>query len=161
MKNKGFSLIELLATITILGIIMGIAVPAFSGLIVKNKKQTMINDAKKFLSLVEAQAKRDNYTKKYYRLNCKECNSDSLCMGTILTQDLENSPYDQPYKDYSFIIVDTSKGSPIYTVYLTDGSKKIAGVTKDDLYDTSDKKYELVIDDDFSEKDMKEQVGTC
>ncbi len=161
MKNKGFSLIELLASITILGIIMGIAVPAFSGLLVKNKKQTMINDAKKFLSLVEAQAKRDNYTKKYYRLNCEDCTSDRLCEGTILTQDLANSPYDQPYKDFSFITVDTSTGTPIYKVYLTDGSKKIEKATKEKLYDTSDERYKLVLDDNFDEGYMNGVVGTC
>lgn len=161
MKNKGFSLVELLASITILGIIMGIAVPAFSGMLVKNKKQTMINDAKKFISLVEAQAKSDNYTKKYYRLNCEDCSSDVLCGGVILTQDLDSSPYEQPYKDFSFVLIDTSGKTPVYKVYLTDGHKKIDGATKEELYDASDERYKLVLDDDFKEGHINSEVGAC
>ena len=52
-KNKGFTMVELLAAITILGIIMMIAVPNVLSIIDKNKKRTYVEDAKKIQSLAE------------------------------------------------------------------------------------------------------------
>lgn len=53
MNKKGFTLIELLAVISILGILMVIAIPNVISIIDKGKKDTFINDAKKFISLAE------------------------------------------------------------------------------------------------------------
>ena len=53
-KNSlGFTLIELIATITILGIIMLIAVPNVISVVTKNKNQTYVNDARKFVTLAK------------------------------------------------------------------------------------------------------------
>ena len=54
VKNSlGFTLIELIATITILGIIMLIAVPNVISVVTKNKNQTYVNDARKFVTLAK------------------------------------------------------------------------------------------------------------
>ena len=57
MNKKGFTLIEMLATITILGIIMVIAFPSVISLIRNNDKHlaeqlgtTMVTDAKKYVN---------------------------------------------------------------------------------------------------------------
>lgn len=54
MKNrKGFTLVELLAVIVILGVIMLIAVPNVMSIVDKEKKTTYIQDAYKLQTLVE------------------------------------------------------------------------------------------------------------
>ena len=68
---------------------------------------------------------------------------------------------EQPYKDFSFVLIDTSSGTPVYKVYLTDGHKKIDGATKKELYDTSVERYKLVLDDDFKEGHINSEVGAC
>lgn len=52
-SNKGFTLIELVATITILSIIMMIAVPNVVSILNKNKAQTYVNDARKLVTLAK------------------------------------------------------------------------------------------------------------
>ena len=49
MKNKGFTLVEILAVIVILGVIMMIAVPRVSEQILKSKRSTYVTDSKRFI----------------------------------------------------------------------------------------------------------------
>ena len=45
--KKGFTLVELLATVVILGIIMIVAVPNVMGILTRNRSNTYLEDAKK------------------------------------------------------------------------------------------------------------------
>lgn len=76
MNKRGFTLVELLATITILGIIMAVAVPNVISIVDKNKRTTYIADAKKLVALAEYklrtdvnQKKPDGTTSVIYRFN--------------------------------------------------------------------------------------------
>ena len=53
INKKGFTLIELIATITVLGIIMLVAVPNITSMIDKSKRSAYINDAKKLVTLAK------------------------------------------------------------------------------------------------------------
>lgn len=62
MKNKkGFTLIEILSVIVILGIIMIIAVPAVSNYLITSRKSSYMSDIKAYLETV-----RGEYEMKYY-----------------------------------------------------------------------------------------------
>ena len=50
MKNKGFTLVEVLAMLVVLGIIMGITMPNITGILENQKVNTIIGDAKKMIS---------------------------------------------------------------------------------------------------------------
>ena len=53
MNRKGFTLVELLASLVILAIIMLIAVPSTINVLDRTKKQKYIADAKKMITLAE------------------------------------------------------------------------------------------------------------
>ena len=60
MKNKkGFTLIELLAVIAIIGIISLIAIPNIVGLSIGVRKDNMLDDAKKLISLAKYKINSD------------------------------------------------------------------------------------------------------
>ncbi len=60
MKNKnGFTLVELLAVIVLLGVIMLIAVPNVMSILDKNKKDIYISDATRMATLVEYKIRED------------------------------------------------------------------------------------------------------
>ena len=68
MNRKGFTLVELLAMLVVLGILMGIAIPNISGILTNNKLNVMKADANKmvdtasmkFSKLTRAQRPKDN-----------------------------------------------------------------------------------------------------
>ena len=79
MKNKtGFTLVELLAVIVILGVLLLIAVPAVTNIIDNTKKKAFITDCKAYLQA----AKYNNATEgadknKYYNIViCINCTSN-------------------------------------------------------------------------------------
>lgn len=59
INNKGFTLVELLATISILAIIMLIAIPNVVGVVQKSRNKTYVEDAKKMISLAKYKVKSD------------------------------------------------------------------------------------------------------
>ena len=54
MNKKGFTLVELLASLAILSIIMLVAVPSTINVLDRSKRQKYISDAKKMVTLAEA-----------------------------------------------------------------------------------------------------------
>lgn len=148
-------MIELLAAMVILGLIMLIAVPSVTSVLTKSKKQTFINDAKKFIALAEATARKNNYQYDCYTLNSS---TDIGSCYNISTQDIENSPYDKKYLEVSRVLQCPIADDYYYMVYLTDGTKSIEGAIKiankyktslgefNDLNENRDKKIDFVGD---------------
>ena len=60
MNNKGFTMIELLASMVLLSILMLTAVPTVLGVMDDSRKNTVVNDARKFVSNVEYKLKHNN-----------------------------------------------------------------------------------------------------
>lgn len=55
MNNKGFSLVELIVVITILGVLVGIAIPQFLGYVKRTKISTDIKNAQELASVIMAE----------------------------------------------------------------------------------------------------------
>lgn len=102
MKNsKGFTLIELIAAITILGIIMLVAIPNIMSVSIKSKNRTYLNDANKLVTLVkyrfESDATIDKPTgNKCLRIQLKNLDQTELQKGP------ENGKYDV---NQSYVVV--------------------------------------------------------
>lgn len=99
LNNKGFTLVEVLTTISILAILMLVAVPNIVGVINNNKARVYVNDAKKLHSLAESLVHTDS---DYKPLTVNECIK-------IPFSKLNNGEFDTPpnggnYSD-SFILV--------------------------------------------------------
>ena len=52
-NNKGFTLVELLAVLSVLAVLMLLAVPNVIGVVQRDKNKTYVEDAKKLVTLAE------------------------------------------------------------------------------------------------------------
>ena len=128
MNKKGFTLIELLAVIVIIGLISLIAVPNMLGISEDVKKEQMLDDAKKLISLAKMKINIDyearNSGSKIYTF--AELNSD----GGITT-DPDGGAYDSDSDSsskpsYVKYTKNATTGKVTYCIYLN-GSKRRIG----------------------------------
>ena len=112
--KKGFTLVELLAVIVILGVIMSIAIPNIVATIDRNKKSSYIEDAKRMISAAEYKIRSDSSIE--YPTN------DSITVITLSKLDnseLDESPYDTKYsKNKSFVAIAVESSVRVYNVHL-------------------------------------------
>ena len=141
MNKKGFTLVELLAAITILGILMSIAIPAISYLINKNRSRIYITDAKKLVSLAEYSIRaKSSQVQIPARGNLLIFSFDYLNNGTF-----KNSPNNNGYKsNLSFVVVKNTADGLKYYVMLIEkikggGYKGIDLTSRESLIDANEK----------------------
>lgn len=129
-NNKGFTLVELLASISILAVICLIAVPSVINLTNKNKKSTYVNDAKRFISLVQYESRKNSYIKDGVSLVPPSDDysqaSGGISLDNIDHADVTTSPEGEAYAGTVF------KYNNEFYVCLTDGKRTVYG-SLDDL----------------------------
>lgn len=113
-NNKGFTLVETIAVIIILGVVLSIAVPSITNVVKSTNKNRMISDAETFISEVKEYVESDTIgntpnDNKYKLVNIKS--------------KLSKSPYGKEYKEDSYVQIVNNN---VYTVCLTDGEYKAA-----------------------------------
>lgn len=128
-NRKGFTLVEVIAVVVILGVILMIAVPSITGLSNRSKEKRMIEDAKMFITLVQSKIESDT--------SIYPTEGSKFYLSYIDTKNLTESPYGFEYNpDKSNVAVSNCNEETYicgtYEVYLTDG-KKIATGTIDDI----------------------------
>lgn len=113
--KKGFTLVELLATIVILGIIMVIAVPNVMGILSRNRSNTYVEDAKKLATLAEYQVRSNgNVIQKPATNQCIV-----LTLSYLDNAEFEDPPYGGEYlKNISFVVVKKEGNELKYYVQL-------------------------------------------
>lgn len=120
VKNSlGFTLIELIATITILGIIMLIAVPNVISVVTKNKNQTYVNDARKFVTLAKYKFESDANIMRPTSTNCA-----IIMLSSVDRSELQSGPEDGTYEtdsnatDQSYVVIKYENSTYVYYVQL-------------------------------------------
>ena len=114
-NNKGFTLVETIAVIIILGVILSIAVPSITNVVKSTNKNRMISDAETFISEVKEYVESDTIG------NTPKDNKYKLV--DIKTK-LSKSPYGKEYKKNSYVDITN------YSVCLTDGEYKATTETE-------------------------------
>ena len=59
-SSKGFTLVELLAVVVLMGILIGLGLPLIVGMIDSNRKKIYVSDAQKLISKAEYKIKASN-----------------------------------------------------------------------------------------------------
>ncbi len=135
MNKKGFTLIELLATLVILSIIMLVAVPSTVSILEKNKKDALISDAKRMVTMAESQIRNNDTIDTVYggfivfKLSYLDDGS--------FESDPDNATYD---RDKSFVVVHKKGNASNYQFdYYVQmiGSKRGLDLTKNTALDSS------------------------
>ncbi len=113
-NEKGFTLIELIATITILGIIMLIAVPNVVSVVTKNKNQTYVNDARKMVTLAKYKFDSDASIIRPTNNTCV-----SFKLSSLDRSELQKGPEDGTYSlNDSFVTIRYVGTQYVYYVQL-------------------------------------------
>ena len=116
-NNKGFTLVETIAVIIILGVILSIAVPSITNVVKSTNKNRMISDAETFISEVKEYVESDTIG------NTPSDNKYTLEDIKGKTK-LSKSPYGEEYKKNSYVDITN------YSVCLTDGEYKATTETE-------------------------------
>ena len=105
-NNKGFTLVETIAVIIILGVVLSIAVPSITNVVKSTNKNRMISDAETFISEVKEYVESDTIG---------NTPSDNKYKLVDIKTKLSKSPYGKEYKKNSYVDITN------YCLCLTDG----------------------------------------
>lgn len=115
INDKGFTLVEILATISILAIIMLMAVPNVIDVVQKGRNKTYVEDAKKMVVLAKYKVKTDASIKKQLKSN----ESITIALSVLDPgNEIKDAPNGGKYaRTSSFVKVDKIDGG--YSYYVT------------------------------------------
>ena len=132
MNKKGFTLIELLAVITIIALISLIAIPNIVGLSDDVKKDQMLDDAKKMISMAKYHVNKSYNirTSARYEISFEVLNSNG---------DFDKDPDGDTYLDGGVLYTNTSASDDgtiaKYCVYLLSNKRRIGASYNDCVYE--------------------------
>ena len=103
--SRGFTLVELLAMLVVLGILMGITIPNITGILNKSKENTVIGDANKMIDTakIKISTHKTGYDK-LPQLGDNECGVLSLDYLNS-NEDISNGPNDGNYLSFDSYVV--------------------------------------------------------
>ena len=129
MKNRrGFTLVELLAMMVVLGVLMAITIPNITGILNKSKEENLIADATKMVesAKIKITTHKTGYDK-IPKLEVGKCRALSLDYLNS-NEDIGNGPNDGTYLNYDsyvlYKLVDAGGGSRKYEYYVRLVEKK-------------------------------------
>ncbi len=149
MKNKGFTIVELLASVVILAILIGVAIPNILGVMTKQKAKTYVEDSKRLSVLAKTKFSTNDFIDK----------KSGVCFSLdyLDNGDFEESPNGGRYiKELSYVYYDGKDGNnnDIYYVTLVECTNCKEGDTNyknKDLRGINNVKYsDLISTDNYS-----------
>ena len=111
-NNRGFTLIEILAAVVILGILVGVSLPAIVGLFDDSKGKLYVSDARKLISLAEYKVKASSSVIE----KPDEGDCILISMRYLDSTDFDTAPSGGEYlRDSSYVVVKNENGSLEYS----------------------------------------------
>ncbi len=156
MNQKGFTLVELIAMMVVIGVLMLITVPNISGIIKKNRESVAIADINKMVATAQSRIETDKTIPKL--TNEKQCivfNLKSLDGNNDINKGVNGGTYD---KNQSVVVASKQKiagSSDTYTIKYYFGllENKSVGARYTSYYTQyKDGRPKLVDYDDFAKK---------
>lgn len=134
MKNKGFTLVEVLAMLTVLGILMLATIPNISGIVKGHKTNVMKSDITKMVNSAKTKMSVDK--------SIKRPQEEGQCVVLSLnylnsSDDINKGPHDGPYLPFeSYVVVKMVGDEYKYYIRLVEKVKasEYYGI-KGDLYE--------------------------
>ena len=106
-NQRGFTLVELLATIVILGVLLLIAVPSISELINRSKQEVLLTDAKMYLNAAKLEIASSGYEKD---------------TKIIKIEDIETEKGNSNYSGRIMAIKNKTTGEYKYSIFMVDNN---------------------------------------
>ena len=120
-NNKGFTMVELLAAIVILGILSVFALPIITGMVENSRNKMYISDARKLISQAEYQLKASSST--IERPDPGDC--IVISMHYLDNSAFTSAPNGGEYEiDHSFVVVKNVNGKYEYSASIVEKLKK-------------------------------------
>ena len=129
MNKKGFTLVELLATMAILAIISAIAIPNILRIMDDNKKDKVISDAESLIALAKYEVAKNSSLRESLDSGNVRLSLRTLDNKNTIMNDPNNNAYN---RDDSNIIVSKSSGIIEYCVYLVSQNFKVSMAVNND-----------------------------
>ena len=118
-KNSGFTMIELLTAVVILGIMMGLAVPNVLKILNNSRNRTYVDDAVRLATTMDSRLRSDNMIMIPAINSCIMANLTYLDNNTF-----ENAPYGGKYdEDKSFVVAKRQSDGYNFYVRLIEETK--------------------------------------
>lgn len=117
LNSKGFTLIELMAVLALLGVLMAMTIPNIIGITTANRTQTYAEDARKMASTAEYMLRGDSTM-------VKPSTQDGcvvMSLAYLGTEEFETAPYGgeyDPYNSYAVMRLEKATNSYVYYVQL-------------------------------------------
>lgn len=144
MNRKGFTLVELLATMVILAIIAGVAIPNVIKIMTNNNKEKVLNDGLTMIALAKSELASDYDLREQIR---QTGTARDLYLGNLdKFGDITNDPNGSIYnRNTSYVRVFKSGNLIAYCVYLESNNWVLndndSCVVENSLFDDDAKKY--------------------
>lgn len=136
LNRKGFTLVELLAMLVVLGILMAVTVPNMSGILGSQKTNVLKEDVSKMVDSAKIKVASDNNIKKPKNGKCLVFTLKYLDSN----DDFKSGPNGKAYDMYgSFVIVKRDGSRYKYYVRLAEKTEK------GDYYGVSDVEYDSFV----------------
>ena len=129
-SNKGFTLIELLVVIAVIGLISLIAIPNIIGLSTGIKKDQMLDDAKKLISLAKYKVNADYEIKNFTKSGVCSSNVCTFSIGDLnVDGDIGKDPDGGTYDSSSMVQYKINASNEEEYCVILIGSKRTIGGT--------------------------------